>query len=133
MKGRSIHRRSAETGLPMTPMIDIVFLLLVFFILTYQLLPPEAHLDALTAGGKAGDKVYLELTVNADSYCVNGLPFTLSEVGRVLSSLRALQADTGVVIRAARDARTARLIALLDLCGHLGLRRISVALLSPSA
>jgi biopolymer transport protein ExbD len=44
----SSRKRSGETKLElsMTPMIDVVFLLLIFFMLTTAYMRPEAHLDS---------------------------------------------------------------------------------------
>ena len=46
MKFRDSHRRSEQgVQLQMTPMIDIVFQLLVFFIMTFKIIAPEGDFD----------------------------------------------------------------------------------------
>jgi len=63
--------------LPMSPMIDIIFLLLIFFVMTFQIVPLEGDLS-ITAPLQAGDRVeqieelpldpplHVKLTANAD-------------------------------------------------------------------
>ena len=45
MKIRNTGRREEDTGLQMTAMIDIVFLLLVFFVMTFKIVAPEGDFN----------------------------------------------------------------------------------------
>ena len=45
MRVRNIQRRREEVELQMTPMIDIVFQLLVFFIMTFKIVAPEGDFN----------------------------------------------------------------------------------------
>ncbi len=45
MKIRNTGRSKQETGLQMTAMIDIVFLLLVFFVMTFKIIAPEGDFN----------------------------------------------------------------------------------------
>lgn len=45
MRIRHTGRRRVETTLMMTPMIDIVFLLLIFFIMTFKIVAPEGDFN----------------------------------------------------------------------------------------
>jgi len=74
MRFRGPYRRARRPGLQMTPMIDIVFLLLVFFIMTFQIVATEGDFRvAMAAAQRAGDPpptvdlpVRLRLTATAD-------------------------------------------------------------------
>ena len=45
MRVRNVQRRSEEVELQMTPMIDIVFQLLIFFIMTFKIAAPEGDFN----------------------------------------------------------------------------------------
>lgn len=45
MKIRNVGRDQEESGLQMTAMIDIVFLLLVFFVMTFKIIAPEGDFN----------------------------------------------------------------------------------------
>ena len=45
MRIRNLGRRRDETALMMTPMIDIVFQLLIFFIITFKIVSPEGDFN----------------------------------------------------------------------------------------
>ncbi len=45
MKIRNVQRHEEETGLQMTSMIDIVFQLLIFFIMTFKIVAPEGDFN----------------------------------------------------------------------------------------
>ena len=45
MKIRNTGKREEEIGLQMTSMIDIVFLLLVFFVMTFKIIAPEGDFN----------------------------------------------------------------------------------------
>ena len=45
MRIRNVGRRQEEVRLMMTPMIDVVFLLLVFFIMTFKIVAPEGDFN----------------------------------------------------------------------------------------
>ena len=45
MKIRNTGRGEQETNLQMTAMIDIVFLLLVFFVMTFKIIAPEGDFN----------------------------------------------------------------------------------------
>lgn len=65
--------RQEDSKVPMAAMIDVVFLLLVFFVLTVRPVDVLAHLDASQAGGGSGAPG-LKVDVLEDGYRVNGRP-----------------------------------------------------------
>ena len=55
MRFSSARRASGEAKPPLTSMVDIVFLLLVFFVMTFNVVPAEGDFDIKYAGGGTGD------------------------------------------------------------------------------
>lgn len=122
---------SVERGVNvnMSPLIDCVFLLLIFFIVTTvfveetgveirkpraasaETLEPQSLMLALTADGK--------------------VMFADREIGmrgvRGVVARQLRERDVPVIILADRDARTAPLVELIDACKLAGARKVSVA------
>jgi len=74
MRVRRQHGR-ASADLPMTPMIDIVFLLMVFFLVTIKPTDVLSHLEFLRLSGVPGPTApVLRVAIDAGGYALNGMP-----------------------------------------------------------
>jgi biopolymer transport protein ExbD len=63
---RSFARKTAQTaGVDITPLLDVVFQLLLFFILTSALMQPNIELN-LPESGKNSETVEADLVISAD-------------------------------------------------------------------
>ncbi|HBO42498.1 MAG TPA: biopolymer transporter ExbD [Planctomycetaceae bacterium] len=71
MRVRNVGRHKEELRLMMTPMIDIVFLLLVFFIMTFKIVAPEGdfniRMPAAAPSQSDMSDLFLPLRVRMDS------------------------------------------------------------------
>lgn len=126
-------RRSEEPEVNLTPLIDVVFLLLVFFMVSttfvreadLEIILPEASLE--TAPPEERD---LEVIVSADGYyyvngreLVNNRPATLDRaIRRLVGDERAMS----VTIRADAEASHQSVITVMDVVGRLGFSRIQI-------
>ncbi|MFC3119674.1 ExbD/TolR family protein [Jhaorihella thermophila] len=110
----------------LTPMIDVVFLLLVFFMLASRF----GHETALplTAGG-AGDVSWEGpprlITVLPDIVTLNGGPAEIDTLAERLAPLMP-EPDAPVLVRAGNGTRLARLIAVIDALRAAGLTRLVI-------
>lgn len=132
------HRRSrkrvdnVDGELPMTPMIDIVFQLLIYFILTFDPQDVMAHLDVFRPAPDAEQRDQMEtpnvlqVVVYPDGFTLNERPMTLVNIERNLARLAALDRDQTVLIMATARSRHENLVQILDLCAKVGLRNLSV-------
>ena len=121
---------SDEFALNLTSMTDIVFLMLVFFMLATTFVDPERALGIeLPAASSSQQPPPQELVINV----LEDGSFVLE--GRVLDreSLRARLAETGrdapatpVTIRGHRLARHEAIVSVMDACGAAGLSNLSV-------
>ncbi|MGG7644312.1 ExbD/TolR family protein [Rhodovulum sp. YNF3179] len=104
-------RRARRPSL--TPMIDVVFLLLVFFMLAARF-GSEGALP-LALGGGAGDWTGPPRLVEiaADGVRLNGVATDPAGLAAALEPLVETRADP-VVLRATGDADLARLVALME-------------------
>jgi biopolymer transport protein ExbD len=128
-------RRSEEPELNMTSLIDVVLLLLIFFMMSTRFVDesrlairlPEAGLEPDAAALR--DTVEIEVTAEG-GYRVNGRPLinnspdTLSvALSRAASGNRAVP----VTIRADARAMHQSVVTAMDVAGRLGYRQLNIA------
>jgi len=128
-------RRNEEPELNMTSLIDVVLLLLIFFMMSTRFIDesrltirlPEAGIEPLSP--EARDSVEVEVTAEG-AYRVNGQalvnnsPDTLSvAVGRASNGNRAVP----ITIRADARSMHQSVVTALDVVGRLGYRQINIA------
>ena len=121
-------KRSSSDELPISAMIDVVFLLLIYFIVSFKVNPVEAHLAVNMPSNVPGTTADLPLTmiVEPDLYKLEGRSFTLAEIEAHLSKMKTLQPDFSTRIMVSPSAREAELLALLDICYKLQINDLNV-------
>ncbi|MBI1387473.1 MAG: hypothetical protein GC154_03390 [bacterium] len=126
-----------EPAIPMAPMIDIIFLLLIFFITTsvFARLENELSITVPTADSATTPKRAMgELIVNlkADgTMVVNQKEITESQLKSLLSRIAERFPDQSVIIRGDRATTFENAINLLDVCAQSGVWNVSFAALPP--
>ena len=124
-------KKAENLSVQMSSMIDIVFLLLIYFIVTAREEITEAHLSLnLPAPGAAkateNKPQLLELEVHQGRYCLNGTPQETNVVESMLMSFGRMDPDMTVMVKVAFDAYAAELVTALDLCDKAGLKNLNV-------
>ncbi len=118
---------ASEVLLPMMPMIDIVFLLLVFFLISLKPVDALAHLQADRPQGGPGRAVpLLRLEVQPDAFALNGRTLGDRQLERALMEMGRLDPNQGVSVVVSARSRHARMIEALDLCAAAGLTNLNV-------
>ena len=120
-----------DPKLDMTPMIDCVFQLLIFFIVS---LKPEdiiAHLDVNRPAPDSRVKQeqpvdLLTIGVFADGFTLNNRPMSQVRLEQMLRKLAALSTTQTVLIKCAEDSPHEKLVQVLDLCSEVKLTNLSV-------
>jgi len=134
---RKRKRNKGEAAkLEMTPMIDVVFQLLIFFIVT---LKQEDLLSKLNVMRPAPDpnavpeeqpEDLLTIIVDSRGYGLNGRPFRgasgLAAIDRHLKQMASFSKNTTVVIRCTGDSPHVNLVRLLNICAREGMTQLSV-------
>lgn len=122
--------RGEEPKLDMTPMIDCVFQLLIFFVLT---LKPEdilAHLDVnrpMPSDDPTEERlIAMEVGIYPDGVTLDGRAMSLHSLEVMLKRLAGLSRTQTVLIKCAPDSSHERLVHVLDLCSRVGLSNLSV-------
>jgi biopolymer transport protein ExbD len=128
-----IHAKRAAQGeqpkLDMTPMIDVVFQLLIFFVVA---LKQDDILAQLTAArpecGTTHEKPIelINITVGAKGFALNGCPVRQAELDRQVGHFAEFSKKATVVIRCAGDSPHAFLVQALDICNKHQMSNLSV-------
>jgi biopolymer transport protein ExbD len=123
-------RNTKKARIEMLPMIDIVFLLLVFFI--YAMLSMAVHRGLpvnlpTSKMVKIDKKLILAVTIKADgSIFIDKEPVELERVATVLQSKTTGQDQPGVLLFSDRSLPYQSLFEVLDRIHQAGLSRISL-------
>lgn len=127
-----------EFTLNLTPMIDVVFLLLIFFMVATTFLDPEREIEIeLPTADSATviDHELDELVVNVfedGSVTLSGRSVGHAELSTALQRAARKDPTTPVTIRGDRRVSHESVVRVLDACGLAGLSNLSVGTLEGS-
>jgi len=128
-------RKRGETPsdeLPMTPMIDVVFQLLMYFIFSIKPIDVFAELDVSRPSPEKQQQEMqtppklIRINIFADGFAINDLPVPPAEMERLLFKLAALDRNQTIMIMASNVSPHEMLIRVLDLCAKAKLTNLSV-------
>ncbi len=118
---------------PMSSMIDVVFLLLIYFIVTQRDEISEAHLAVNLPSPSSIESterpMVLELRVEPGRVLLQGMPRTLEDIRERLAPLAEMDPEQTVMVKTSVMARAEELVAVLDLCRGVGLSKLNVVTL----
>ncbi len=125
-------RKRSPLVLELTPLIDVVFLLLIFFMVstTFVSQPSALEVDLPTSDN---EQLILEgndvgITLSADGQvALDGRGVTMKELRADLRRIAAEDPTTQVVVRADRGLTYQRLVDVMSLAHDLGLSQFSLA------
>ncbi len=131
------HNAEEEVGINLTPLIDVVFLLLIFFMVSttfdttsqLKIKLPEASQQKIT-------KAPNELNILIDSkgrFFLNSRELSSQKSAALLAAIqRVLQgADRPVIIQSDAESPVQSLVTAMDVVGRLGLTQVSIATTRP--
>ena len=123
---RRLKRELFLKTIELTPLIDCVFLLLIFFMLTSSfVLVPGINVKlpkAVTSQRLTFQRVVIVIT-SEDIIYLKNKPVTLKELFDTLKKERV----EVVLIKADRDASLGRVVEVWDICRKLGIEKIGIA------
>ena len=126
-----------EAGIEITPLIDVVFLLLIFFMVSSNFVQKQVVSVTLptSEAATASESNTIEIVLNTSgTYFVAGEPVG-NERDQLLNALRSVVgsfdaqalSEQPVEIRADASATHQSVVRALDVCATLGLVRVSLA------
>ena len=124
-------RRREEVVVDVTPLIDIIFQLVLFFMVsTTFVTSPGIEVDLPRSSSQTilQDDAEVEVWVTRDGAVqVDDVSVDWSGLTSRLTSARAADPGTLVIIKADRDVDHGRVVAVMDLARSLGLSRLAIA------
>lgn len=117
----------SDIAVDMGPLIDCVFLLLIFFLVSSTMRKPEMEMPvdlpepAISAQPNTDHDPTIITIDKAGQFYMSGIPIGQSELHRRLNSFSSTNANVHIRIDVDRDAPSRRLVQLLDLCAFEGL------------
>ena len=129
----SAKSRPRPASLALTSMLDVIFLLLCFFVTASVYSQWESEISIKLPSASNSDEPFRlpgEIIANVakdGSVRVNGADLTLEELGARLSKIAKFYPDQPVIVRADRDARYESLVKVIDACRGAGVWNFSLA------
>ncbi len=131
------HIKSHTAELPIAPMIDVVFLLLIFFIVTWNFARWETELDVTVPAAKEGKESRHsvgEIIVNVKSdgaIVVNRQTLSDAQLLDKLISIAKLYPDQAVILRGDENVGYSHIVGVLDICRQANIWNILFATARP--
>ena len=135
MRRKFSFQSEEEEGVDMTPMLDIVFIMLIFFIVTASVVK-EAGIDvnrpgAVTAEKKEKASILVAITDKGEIW-IDKRPVDVRAVRANIERLRAENPQGSVVIQADKESKNGLLVKVMDAARQAGVENVSLAAETPN-
>jgi biopolymer transport protein ExbD len=127
------HAPLQHPGIQLAPLVDVLLLLLIFFLLTWNAARNENELDvkvpkASAAKEKSAPVGDVVVNVKADgNVVVNRRTLTPAELTDLLKSLVQLNTEQAVIIRGDEAGAYKNIIGVLNICTEAGITNVAFA------
>ena len=122
-------RRGRELEIKLTPMIDVVFLLLVFFMVATTFVNPKG-LSVDLPGGEGESRATKDLNIVIDpdrKIQVNGVVTQKDGLAEKIREAMAAESSKNVILEAARSVPHAYVVQVMDIARGQGIEAIAFA------
>ncbi|MBR4654336.1 MAG: biopolymer transporter ExbD [Kiritimatiellae bacterium] len=115
----------------MTPMIDVVFQLMIFFVVTikqediYSKLNANRPAPNQSSSSESND-TQIKIDIGYSGLIFNGRGVRMNELRSNLKQLSATSKNATVLIRCTMDSPHGRLVDVLDACNQYGMHNLSI-------
>jgi biopolymer transport protein ExbD len=125
---RHFEWERGQKGIDITPLVDMIFQLLIFFLLTSSFVVTQAgikvNLPRALTSDVLGDETVV-ITVNKDDVIfINDKPITLSQLSTKLDSLSKKKS---ILLRSDKKASLGKVVEIWDTCREKGIEKINIA------
>jgi len=131
------HMKPENLGIAIAPMVDVVFLLLIFFLLTWNYAQQELELAVTVPEaneGQQGRRAAGDVIVNLYSdgtIVVNRRTMSLEELRETLSDLVKLYPEQAVLFRTDEKSLGKDIVSVLDTFSAAKINNIAFAVIKP--
>ena len=128
---------SERTGIQLAPMIDVVFLLLIFFIVLWNYDRFETEIDISVPTASAGEnpeRTIGEIVVNVKkegAITIEGIERSEEETLEMFRNIVAAYPDQALILRGDKEASFDHIVKVLNLCKEANIWNISFATSQP--
>ena len=130
MSARRHRLNTEETELDMTPMLDIVFIMLIFFIVTTSFVKESgvsvSSPQADTAVRQENANIFIAITAEGEVW-VDRRPVDPRSLRAIVARLHADNPEGSVIIQSDEDASTRMLVEVMDQVRLAGVEGIAIA------
>ena len=132
MRRFSHSKTKEETEINLTPMLDVVFIMLIFFIVTTSFVK-EAGIQvnrpsAATSEQKAKANIMVAIRNNNEIW-IDKRMVDIRAVRANIEKLKALNSQNSIVIQSDKESKTDILIKVMDQIRLAGIKEISISTL----
>lgn len=125
-----VTENSAESEINLTPMLDVVFIMLIFFVVTTSFVKESGvevnRPSAETAEVRARGNILLAIRPNGEIW-MDGRAVDIRAVRANVERLRAENPEGEVVIQGDREAQIGLLVRVMDQVRLAGVSNVSIA------
>lgn len=127
------HAMPHHPGIQLAPLVDVLLLLLIFFLMTWNAARNENELDvkipkAAAAKEKMAPIGDIIINVKADgNVVVNRRTLDTNQLTELLKGLVALNPDQAVVIRGDEAGAYKNIVSVLNVCSQSGVTNVAFA------
>jgi biopolymer transport protein ExbD len=128
--------KSEGVALDMTPMIDVVFQLIIFFVVTLKQEDILSHLDAMAPSpdSKATPAEKIEnVTIDiynpkqgGEGFLMNKTPVSYKQLDAEIRRAARNNKSSTVLLRCTKDSPHSLLVKALDLCNKYGMTNLAI-------
>ena len=126
----NLQAQSEETDIDITPMLDVVFIMLIFFIVTASFVKESGievnRPDASTAEAKPRASILVAINEKGEIWLTKRT-IEQSQVRANIEYLHAENPQGSVVVQADEEAKTGVLVAVIDAARAAGVKDVSLA------
>ena len=127
---KRLPKEEEDNELNLTPMLDVVFILLIFFIVTTSFVK-ETGIDvnrpsAITAEKKSQGNILIAINANGDIW-IDNREIDIRAVRANIQVLKARYPQSSVIIQSDQNASTGKLVKVMDQVRLAGVQNISIA------
>ncbi len=130
MRKQHVSADIEDSAIDMTPMLDIVFIMLIFFIVTTSFVKESgvsvSRPSASTAQEDKKGNIMVAIKPNGEIW-IDKRAIDVRSVRANIEKLKAESPQSGVVIQADTDSRTGMLVQVMDQIRLAGVSNISIA------
>ena len=129
-----LEKQAKKIGINLTPLIDVLFILIIFFTVSSTFLEqPGIELqlpEAESSQSYTAQKVIVYVD-NEENVFLNDDPVKIENVAKAVESLISAQTDKSVVLHADEDASHGVIINIMDLLRKQGIYKIIISTSKP--